>query len=38
MGRAIEHYEKFLALLKDSDPGMDEVEEAKKRLAKLMRE
>jgi len=34
-GKAIEHYEKFLDLWKDADPGIADVEDAKKRLAGL---
>jgi len=34
-GKAIEHYEKFLDLWKDADPGIEEVEDAKKRLSGL---
>ena len=34
-GKAIENYEKFLTLWKDADPGIAEVEDAKKRLAGL---
>jgi tetratricopeptide (TPR) repeat protein len=34
-GKAIEHYEKFLSLWKNADPGIAEVEDAKKRVAGL---
>jgi len=33
--KATEHYEKFLALWKDTDPGIPEVEDARKRVAGL---
>ena len=34
-GRAIEEYEKFIEICKDADPGMPEVEDARKRLSDL---
>jgi tetratricopeptide (TPR) repeat protein len=37
-GKAMEHYEKFLTLWKDADPGLTEVEDAKKRLEGLQGE
>ena len=33
--KAIEHYEKFLSFWKDADPGITEVDDARKRLSGL---
>lgn len=37
-GKAIEHYEKFLDLWKGADPGIADIEDAKKRLMSLKSE
>jgi serine/threonine protein kinase/Tfp pilus assembly protein PilF len=37
-GKAIDHYEKFLELWKDADPGIPEVEDARLRLSGLKNE
>jgi len=38
ISKAIEHYEKFLSLWKDADPGLPELNNAKVRVAGLKRE
>ncbi len=38
IGKAIEHYTKFLEILRDADPDLQEVAEAKNRLASLKEE
>ena len=35
IAKAIEHYEKYLSLGKDADPGIAEVDDARNRLAVL---
>jgi hypothetical protein len=35
MSKAIENYKKFLTFWKDADPGIPEVEDARKRVAGL---
>ena len=38
VGKAIEHYDKFLHLWKDANPGIPELDDAKKQLAALQTE
>jgi len=37
INKAIGHYEKFLSIWKDADPGIAEVGDAKKRVAELQK-
>lgn len=34
-GKAIDHYQKFLEILKDADVGTPEVEDVRKRMTRL---
>ncbi len=38
IAKSVEHYEKFLNLWKDADPGIGEVEAGRKRVPELKRQ